>query len=309
MAAAALLSTLGAWGMLAETDLAPHWLRWVLPKANSHNAVGVVRPSGTVRRRAVLCAHLDTHRTPVFYSSRSWNRLFGLLVAGAFLSMAVEAAGFGLGALFGWEPARWIGLAVAPMELFALGLCLHADLTPFSPGANDNASGVGVILGVAQRLASEPLSQTETWLAFTACEEVGTYGMAAFLDAHAAGLGGDAVYIILDQVGIGRLGYLTADGLIRKHKTHPIALEMARRVTSALPRLQVRSHAGLAYTDALAATKRGLIALTLNTLPPAGTELSDHWHQMTDKPEHIDPKSLADAHAFAWQLLQDIDRT
>lgn len=308
MAVATILSGLGAWGMAAETDFADNWMRRLLPKAGSQNVVGVIPPAGEARRRAILCAHLDTHRTPIFYSSGVWHRVFGLLVGGAFVSMAVGAVAYALGAAFGWAWVRWIGLAAAAMELFALAMCLHADLTPFSPGANDNASGVGVILALAQRLQAEPLAHTEVWPAFTGCEEAAAYGMAAFLDAHAAELGDEAVYIVLDQVGLGRVSYLTGDGLIVKHKTHPLALELARRAAAALPGLQVGEHVGIAYTDAAVATKRGLRALTVDALPPPGAQEAMHWHQMSDTLEHVAPPALADALAFTWQLLQEIDR-
>ncbi len=308
LAGAAVLNALGAWGMFAETNLATNWMRRLLPQAQSQNAVGVLPPAGEVRRRAVLCAHLDTHRTPIFYSSRAWHTAFGLLVGGAFVSMAVGAAAFGLGSVSGWRWVRWIGLVTAAAELFALGLCLHADRTPFSPGANDDASGVGVTLVLARRLNREPLAHTEVWLAFTGCEEVGAYGMAAFLDAHAQELGSDAVYVILDQVGLGRPMYLTADGLIRKRKTHPRALALARRADKALPGVNVGEHVGLAYTDAAVATKRGLIALTVDALPLPDAEQAMHWHQMSDTPEHVQAGVLANVEAFTWQILQEVDR-
>jgi hypothetical protein len=304
---AALLGISGAWGMLAETDFASNWMRGLLPKADSQNAVGILSPAGDVRHRAVLCAHLDTHRTPIFYSSQAWHTLFGFLVAGAFVGMVVGAAAYGLGALFGWPWVRWIGLAAAGMELFALVLCLHADFTPFSPGANDDASGVGVILALAERLSREPLACTEVWLAFTGCEEVASYGMDAFLDAHAAELGNDALYLIVDQVGMGRLMVLTIDGLILKRKTHPRALEVARRAKEALPDIQVGDQVGIAYTDAAVATKRGLVSLTVDALPPPGADGAAHWHQMSDTLEHVDRAALADAHAFTWQVLQELD--
>jgi len=309
LSAAALLGLLGAWGMLAETDLALNWMRLLLPRAGSQNTVGILRPAATAQRRAVLCAHLDTHRTPIFYSSLAWNRLFAAAVPGAFAGMALSAAAFAAGALLAWEGARWIGLAVAPILLFALGLCLSAGFTPFSPGANDNASGVAVVLDLAARLAAQPLERTEVWFAFTGCEEVGAYGMAAFLDAHAAQLGSDAAYLILDQVGVGRLTCLTADGLVRKHTTHPRALALARAAAAALPNLNVRERVGLAYTDALVATKRGLAALTLCALPDPGSGQSAAWHQMCDTPDRIDPTSLAAAGALCWQILLQIDRS
>jgi len=305
LAAAALLSGLGAWGMLRETDLAGNWLRRLLPTGQSRNAVGIVAPAGEVRRRAVLCAHLDTHRTPIFYSSPAWQRLFSLLVGAAFASMAAGALLYALGAALDWRWVRWPGLAAAAVQLLALALCLHADRTPFSPGANDNASGAGVALALAARLCDEPLAHTEVWLALTGCEETGAAGMAAFLDAHGQVLGQEDLIVVLDQVGIGHLVTLTADGLILKHPTHPRALEVVRAAHGALPGLALTERTGIAYTDALVATRRGLPALTVVALPPTGVEA--HWHQVSDRPEHVALPALADACAFAWQVLQQLD--
>ncbi|MFN2289959.1 MAG: M28 family metallopeptidase [Anaerolineae bacterium] len=305
MALAALLNALGAWGMLAETDFSPNWMRWLLPKSASQNAMAIVPPAGEPRRTVVLCAHVDTHRTPIFYSSRTWHTLFGALVGAAFASMVLEAVAYFVGAVLGWDWLRWLSVA-ASMQVFALLLCLHADRTPFSPGANDNGSGVGVVLGLAEQLIQQPLAHTVVWLLFTGCEEVAAYGMAAFLDAHAAELGDDALYAILDQVGVGQLIYLTADGLIIKRKTEPGALALARRTVAALPGVQTAERVGIAYTDAAVATKRGLVALTLVALPLSDDEGS-HWHQMSDTTDHIAETSLADACAFAWQLLREVD--
>jgi len=309
LALAAVLSALGTWAMLAETDFTNNWARWLLPKGDSQNAVGVILPTGETKSRVVLCAHVDTHRTPIFYASKTWNTLFSLLVAGSLVSMLVSALAYTLGAVFAWEWVRWIGLAAAAMEVFALVMSLHADFTPYSPGANDNASGVGVVFGLAQHLAQEPLSHTEVRLVFTGCEEAASYGMISFLNTHASELSEDTSYIIIDQVGFGHLCYLTSDGLVRKHTTHPRALELARAAADAQPDIIITERVGLAYTDAVPATKRGLVALTLCALPPSGSDETIHWHQMTDTLDHVDPQALADTHAFVWQILMDIDRT
>jgi len=308
LAVAALLHTLGVWGMLAETDFTASWIRWFLPSADSQNAVGFLSPVGEVRQRVVLSAHLDTHRTPIFYSSPTWHTLFSALVAGVFLCMVLSAVAYGLGALFLGTWVRWIGLVAAGVQIIVLSLFLHADQTPFSPGANDDASGVGVILSLAQRLSQEPLANTEVWLALTGCEEVSAYGMVAFLDAHEAELGPEAVCIVLDQVAVGRLSYLTADGLLIKRKTHPRALELARRAAAALPDLEVGEHVGIAYTDAAVATKRGLASLNLDSLPRPGAEQSSQWHQMSDTVGNVDHQTLAHAHLFTWHILQEIDQ-
>ena len=308
LALAALLNGLGALGMMAETDFNPNWTRRFLPRSTSHNAVGVIPASIHTRRRAVLCAHVDSHRTPLFYSTPSWRKLFGLLVSTAFLSMAAGGAFYAIGALLGTTWVRLLGLVVMLIQAVVLGMCIHADFTPFSPGANDNASGVGVVLELGRRLVHDPLAFTDVWLAFTGCEETGAYGMAAFLDTHGEQLGRDAVYIVLDEAGLGQLQYLTVDGLVVKRPTHPQALDLARRASAALPELGATSRPGIAYTDAALATKRKLIALTLGCLPGNKAGETSHWHQMSDTVEHVDPSALEDSLKFTWQVLKEVDK-
>ncbi len=304
---AAILNLLGVWGMLAETEFAPSWTRWFLPRAASQNASGRLAPSGPVERRVVLCAHVDTHRTPLFYSSNAWYALFTLLVALGFLSMLGGSILYGLAAWQGWGWVRLAAALILLAQAFAATLCIQADLTPYTPGANDNASGVGAALALAQRLRAEPLTRTEIHLAITGCEEVGDWGIAAYLDAHAADLGPDTLYIILDEIGLGSAKYLTRDGLLRKRATHPRALGLARRVKASNPGLRLLEGPGLAYTDALAVTRRGLMALTLCAVPEPGAAAKSHWHQMSDTLENLDPADLANSIQAAWALLQAFD--
>lgn len=307
LSAAALLHVLGVWSMLAETEVVDSWARRVLPRKPSQNVSGCITAAGEPLRRVVLCAHVDTHRTPVFYSSKTWYALFNLLVTLAFVSLAAGALLFGLAAVLSWEWARWASLALLPVQILSAVMCMQSEFTPYSPGANDNASGVGVILALAERLRREPLAHTEVRLAFTGCEEVGDWGISAYLDRHAAAFGPDCVYIILDEVGLGRLKYLSADGLLVKHATHPTALALAREARAAHPELEVIEAVGVAYTDAIVATKRGLAALTLCTVPASNAPAS-YWHQMSDRLETLKPQDLDGALRFTWTLLQLIDK-
>jgi len=307
LALGALFNFLGAWAMLAETDFRFHWARLALKKVPTQNVVGVIPPSGEPTRRAVLFAHLDTHRTPIFYSSTAWQNRFGTLVTATFLSMALGFILFGLAALTGWDWLRWVGLILLPIQLFTLWLMATADSTPHNPGANDDASGVGALVALAQRLHGEPLAHTEVVLLFTDCEETGAYGIQAFLHKHAAQYGTDAVYVTLDEVALGVLKWLTNDGLIIKHPTHPKALELAHSVSQALPGIPTIEGPGLAYTDALPATMRGRIALTLCTVPEDASASSGYWHQMGDTIDHISPETLEAVQRFTWELLRQID--
>jgi hypothetical protein len=305
---AACLNGLGAWGMLMESDCSSNWMRRFVPRRASHNALGVIPAAIQVRHRLVISAHLDTHRTPVFFSSPAWRQSFSMLVGLAFLSMAAAGGFFALGTLLMADWVRWLGLVAAALQIAAITLCLHADRTPFSPGANDNASGVGTVLEIAGRLIQQPLPLTEVWVVFTGCEETGASGMAAFLDSHAKALGEDIFLIVLDEAGLGELQYLAADGLVIRHQTHPRALDLARRASAALPGLRIAAHQGIAYTDALVATQRGLAALSVGCLPEAQAGQVSHWHQPSDTIQNIDPRALASSFAFTWQLVREVDK-
>ena len=47
----------------------------------------------------------------------------------------------------------------------------HADSVPPSPGADDNASGVGTLVALARSLATEPAPVCDVWLVATGAEE------------------------------------------------------------------------------------------------------------------------------------------
>ncbi len=339
---AAILNLLGIWGMLAETDFAPTWTHWVLPKAGSQNVIASispgekappVKPAKATRDGAdnvfvqkdetvhhiVLCAHIDTHRTPVIYSSETWYRWFKVLVSISFLSMVLGALLFGLAALFYISSDPTLELISNPQIMFiaalifliiqaaALALCIQADFTGYSPGANDNASGVGVVLALASRVMTEHLHHTHIHLLFTGCEEVSAHGRA-FLDAHAEKLGEETIYIILDEIALGNTKFLSRDGLLVRRKTHPYALALARQAQQQRPDLPVIEGPGLAYTDALQATRRGLRALTICAVPQVDSDMGSHWHRMTDTMDNLSPKDLQNAIEFTWQVLQVIDQ-
>jgi hypothetical protein len=78
-------------------------------------------------------------------------------------------------------------------------MAAHYDTVPTSPGADDNASGVAVVLEVARLFGSRPTPRT-LQLALFDQEEVGLHGSRAFV-ANAAHLENLRGVIVLDMVG------------------------------------------------------------------------------------------------------------
>jgi hypothetical protein len=99
---------------------------------------------------------------------------------------------------------------------------------------------------------------------------------------------------------------ITADGLVFKHATHPSAMKLARQVAFKLG-MDTREGVGAAYTDALPATKRGLVALALVSQLPQHSTGVNHWHQVSDRIEFIELQALRDIHEFTWNILQAIE--
>ena len=60
-------------------------------------------------------------------------------------------------------------------------LVAHHDAVPGSPGANDNAASVAILLALLERLAAAPPSRARVRLLFTACEELGYLGARVYV--------------------------------------------------------------------------------------------------------------------------------
>ena len=307
-AAALALAALALGSVLLELAFRPNPLRWVLPKGESQNVWARVPARSEERNRVVIMGHLDSHRTPLAFSTDRWLKLFGTLVPVGLVSSIILLVLFAIGI----ASAAWVWRLVSlPFALVGMGiyfLTLQADLTPYSPGANDNATGAGIVLSVAARLVKEPLAHTTVWAVLSGCEEVGCYGAEAFAETHREELG-DAAWIALDTMGSAGSNpcYLTQETFLLTAHSDPDLLALAGRVANGHPELQAeaRTFSG-AYTEGAIGIKHGFRTLTLITLPREGA--LTEWHRPTDVVERVDADAVARSEAFLWEVLQELDR-
>jgi hypothetical protein len=82
-----------------------------------------------------------------------------------------------------------------------LVLCAHHDAVPGSPGANDNAAAVGILLHLLPRLPALAPPGVRVRLLFTACEELDYLGAREYV--RTAPLGDVAGVLSLELCGIG----------------------------------------------------------------------------------------------------------
>jgi len=305
--AALILAGTGMGSILLELSFRPNPLRWILPKGESQNAWARINAKCETHERVVLVAHLDTHRTPLAFSSDRWIRMFQKLVPIGMTFVVLLIAIFALGIVL---PMPWLRYtAIGPM-LVAFGmliLMLQADFTPYTAGANDNASGVGLVLSLAEQLSKEPLSHTSVWIVLTGCEEVGCYGAEDFIRRHKSELE-CAVWISVDTVGSngGVPVYLSQEVFLSTAKSDPELLEIVRGISDQKPELGAHeiSMKGT-YTDGAIGAKHGLRVLTFESHRADGM-LSD-WHRPTDRIENVSPECIRATESLVRELLQELN--
>ena len=101
-----------------------------------------------------------------------------------------------------------------------VALMLDIALSPASQGESDNASGVAVVLGLAERLTD--LSHFGVHVVFTGAQKARAQGMRAFLQTHRKQFApGETIVINIDAVGGGELRETKKEGPLLTVKSHP----------------------------------------------------------------------------------------
>jgi hypothetical protein len=285
-------------------------LRWLLPKGCSQNVHARLQPRGEVKRQVVLVAHLDTNHTPLLNSSHTWELVFRWLLPASFAGTIVLIALMATWLVAPGPVFRMLALLPAGVFLTACILMLQADLTPYTVGADDNASAVGVTLSIASRLVRQPLSHTEAWFLLDGCEEVALYGAEAFARRHGGQLR-QALWIVLDSLGGagGRLRFTGSETLLLTIRSDPELFRIFSEAAEAHPELcagPLPLKTGANATDGSALARHRLRQIALVAPGPPGNELLE-LHRLSDDLDHLDGDLLECSEKFIWEVLQKID--
>lgn len=288
-----------------ELTLRPNPLQWVLPKRPSRNIYAVIEPEGPVKQDAVIMGHADTQRTPVIFSSAGWLTAYRIFSALAFAVFLLTAVGYVLGALLGW-PWIWpASLATALSAAVLLAICVEADLSPFTAGANDNATGAGLVLTLAGETAARPLANTRLWLVCSGCEEALHEGARTFFRTHRREMTNPRA-IVFEMLGCSGPAWVASEGIVLRIFSDPGLRALAAGVARRHPELgayPVSVVGGVTeMADALAA---GVPAITVIGLTPDG--VGPHWHRATDTFDKMNPEIMERNHRFVLALLNALD--
>jgi hypothetical protein len=168
-----------------------------------------------------------------------------------------------------------------------LVVCAHYDHLGsmgkvFFPGANDNASGIALLLEMAREIAGNPLPYSVLFIAFGG-EEAGLIGSRNYVDHPVVPLEKIRFVMNLDLMGFGGKGGTVVNATVFPKEF--ARLDSLNRTGVFLPELKLRGKA--ANSDHYPFSERGVPAFFLYLMGGPG-----YYHDIDDRPETLDWKGL-----------------
>ncbi len=304
--AAAILAALTLASELMELGFMNNPLRLLGPVGQSQNVHAVVQPAGEHRQDLVLIGHIDTQRTPIIFRTPRWVEAYKMFTTVAFILFAVLVVLYLLGALFQWTWVWYASIPSAACAVLLAALCAQADTTPYTAGANDNATAVSMVLSLAETLKSQPLQHTRVYCVCTGCEEVEHSGAEDFFKRYRNEMV-NPKGLVFEMLGCAGPGWLTTEGIIIPFKSDPGLRELASTLSQQHPEwgaYPVKITGG--NSEMADCVKASVSAITLFGIDRHG--VAPYWHQVGDTCDKIKPDVLARSQKMAWAMLQEIDR-
>ncbi len=277
------------------------------PSGISSTQVVRIPAKKEARHKLVFIGHVDANRDRKTFTTPSKY----LLQAGGTVQILATALN-GLALLaraLGSKKALPGAYRLSLMGLLTAFLVHMADEQgEFIDGANDNASAVACLLGLAAHFKANPLDNTEVWLAFTGAEEVGCLGTHALLDAHGEALQ-NAYFLDFEMVGAGDLAYVTHHSSFSHftgYTPDPQSAALVAETARKHPDFRVTGRPMTMLEEVAVLRSRGYRGLCLVGVGEDGYLVN--WHQSTDVSANIEPAKLERAAKFALAYAQTLDK-
>ena len=303
VAAVAIADDCANWSRVARRSVAERRKTW--------NVVAETGDRGA-DRTIVLMAHHDAAPTGAVFDDTAQRKANDLLpdVIEA-IDTAVPMwwpviAGPALSALGAATGRR--GFARAGLFLSTGSAASFADIARHRivPGANDNLSGVAVLVAVAESLQARPVEGVRVVLASCGAEEVLQGGVYGFVDRHLKPLDSDKTLVLnIDTVGSPRLIMLEGEGpVVMEDYCGPDFRDLIARVAEDAGVELRRGMRARTSTDAVIPSHAGYPTATLASMT-AWKGLSN-YHKPTDTPENVDYGTVEQAATLAEAVVREL---
>lgn len=308
---ALLLAALGIFSEIREMLFKDHPLRWLITRGESQNVYTQIQPAGDHCRDLILIGHLDTNRTPLIFATHGWTDFWRIVTPVIFVSFWVQAALYLIGSITQWAWVWPVSGICAAFAALLLAITAQADMTPYGPGANDNATGAGLVLTLAEHLIRDPLQHTRVWFLNTGCEEVKHYGAIDFFDRHRAEFHNPRT-LVFEMLGIDGPAWLEREVILPPfaYRASPELIATATDIAETYPAHPVNITGG--HTEMADALRVGIPAMTFIGVRKEGVKIGYDgpflfWHHPEDTPDKIQPQVLGQAYDYIWEFIQRLD--
>jgi hypothetical protein len=255
--AAAIILVFVTVSFVGDSSTRFYLIRRLLPTSESRSVVGILKAKGTPKKVIYIAAHLDAGQMGFSLNpekaeptARFFKKYIGIqppLLALIFYVMILNTVaalivGFHGVTLF---TAAFL-LVTAAIHIIPIVIFTPHEFAKISPGANDNAAGVAVVLDLARRFKDHPLPNTELRFLDDGSEETYMYGMACFMNMHQHELDKKNTYFLVpESCGNGTPRVVMGEGVswIERHNPE-------------LCNLLLASAKGLGYTEVEPVTLR-----------------------------------------------------
>lgn len=221
-------------------------------------------------------------------------------------------------------------LFIKPNKSPYIGISCHFDVVPFSPGANDNASAIAIVIELIRRNIASPTQQIGLQFFFFDEEEKQLKGSKAYIKEF--GIEGMMGLFNLEMVGQGdRLALwevesdakgLLLETLEKTGKENGVpVLRFNKIVTNYADHMSFRG-AGVNESFSITCISQKDLEVSLHyykaqelgvdnsTLQEimAQAPLFHHYHQPTDKSDYLSEQTLQMTAQTLWQTIQALDK-
>jgi Peptidase family M28 len=311
-----LLAALSFAGVIDEAQNGPRLIRRALRrKRTTVNLIARTlrqepAPEPSRTDTLVILAHHDAPQTGLMFDQTLQRKLHAL--APTFIDRMKTS-----------PPQWWIGLAGPLCTLAsaisrrrgpawgaiatgAFGTALVIDVwrSQTVPGANDNLSGVAVLVALAELLREHPIPGLRVLLVSCGAEETLQDGIRAFIARHRHELApGRTCFINLDSVGSPHLAMLEGEGPVwMEDYSGPWLRELIARRAQALDIPLERGFRARASTDSVIPSRAGYPIATLISI--TDWRAIANYHLPSDTPANLDYGTVA----RATHLVYDVAR-
>lgn len=301
-AIAAALSILVLVNEVLELSFRDNLFRWIVPKGESQNVYALLPPQGEHRADLILVGHVDSQRTPLIFKNRTWVKIYDRFTFVAFATFILQAILYTLAAIFGWSWVWYVTILTAICALLLAAMCIQADRTPFTAGANDNATAVGMVLTLTEELLRQPLQHTRVWAVITGCEEVQHYGMIDFYKRHLPELKSPRA-VVFEMLGCAGPAWVTREGIVVPFHSDAKMVALAEQLSAENPQWGAYAAKISGGNSELSdAVRFGVPGITFFGLTPDGE--APYWHQVEDTFDKMNPEVMEKT----WQMVLNFIR-